>query len=171
MKHRLDKIANGAVVLLCALAIAGVVTRHASKYQSAARQSITNGLKVGMTLPILSTAWRYDNVDSTLAIFLNDRCHACLASTADYRSIGEVAEANSRVRVVGVVTHNAKEISDRLQLSFPVVQVDNFRRFGVNGTPTAILVDRTGNVKDFWVGKFTSTTRKAVQDLVRRKTD
>jgi len=47
------------------------------------------------------------------------------------------------------------------------VHVDDFRRYGVYGTPTIILVDTQGKVRDFWIGKLTDQAKRRIEGFIQ----
>jgi hypothetical protein len=50
--------------------------------------------------------------------------------------------------------------------SLPAV---NYSTLGVTGTPTLVLVDSTGRIVDFWVGKLSEVEQQEVIEAVESR--
>jgi hypothetical protein len=61
-----------------------------------------------------------------------------------------------------------EQYKERNQLDVESVAALNYNALNVNGTPTLILVDSTGRVLEFWVGKLSQEEERQVMEAVGR---
>jgi thioredoxin-related protein len=112
------------------------------------------------------TSVDFSQSDRTLLVVVRSDCRYCTASKPFYAELLKRERATLRaVRVFLVAPLN--------DVNFPSYLADlpfaNDRRLqvstdslGVNGTPTLLLVDRNGRVKETWVGKLPTADELAV---------
>ena len=108
----------------------------------------------------------YGKANKTLLIVVRSGCEFCSASMPFYRRLAETTRDRNDVRVL-IVTRDDTLVAGRYlggyQLQLPVVtSIDVSRALNIAATPTLILVNRTGTVKNVWVGQLSSGREKEV---------
>ena len=100
----------------------------------------------------------YGNSKQTLLIALNTNCSYCRESLPFYRKLVLAnGLANESLRVVAVFPNKAEEVARYAKendLLFDAIADLQFSRYKISGTPTMILVNNSGEVNNFWVGKL-----------------
>jgi hypothetical protein len=163
LSKKIELIANLAVIVVaCLLAIVlvknylftrGRVNEPANTRQSENQSVRTeNQLGKGIHLSSLDVDWKQSN--QTLVLAISSTCHFCTDSAVFYQAL---VQSKKNARVVAVLPQPVEE--GRAYLEKLGVSVDEIRQLpldeiGVRGTPTLLLVDTSGVVKDFWVGKL-----------------
>lgn len=104
--------------------------------------------------------------DKTLLIAISDTCHFCKESQPFYRLLAETSSSKGNlVAVLSMPQLDADKyvhtwISPSIQSVSAPLDV-----LGVHSTPTLLLVDRSGKVRNAWVGKLDDAQQKQVQSL------
>jgi thioredoxin-related protein len=102
----------------------------------------------------------------TLLMFLRKDCHFCEESAGFYRRLEEqVNSAGNGTTLMAVFPAPGAGEDKYLEskgLKIPHCTANAFSRFSVSGTPTLILVDRSGTVKQSWVGKLPAEREEEV---------
>lgn len=163
----LDVLGDIAAILICA----AILLPSAREYLSSRfRPDSAGGPKVGDHFPKLPGI-AYDDAKATVALFLNTRCVACIQSLPDYRQLAnEMAKGHQGARIVGIFGRESREqIAEYQALGFslPMIQVTDFGAYKVSGTPTIVVVDNQGKVKDLWVGRLTSQVTNNLLNLIK----
>lgn len=103
-------------------------------------------------------------------LILQKGCHFCSESAPFYRRIVREASGRTDLRLVAVLpqdVNDAKGYLNDLDVRIEDVKQAYLRGIGVSGTPTLVLVDRTGTMKNLWVGKLTAQGESEVLDSLR----
>lgn len=153
----LDRIANLAVVIGVAvfltLAARGDFSRHVVK------NAHPSPLAAGTSIRLPGVQWPPSQ--DTLVLGISATCHFCKDSLPFYRQLA--AQLQGRVNVVAVLPQEQNEADAFLQRAgvtgVKVVSQD-LGKIGVYATPTLLLVDSTGKVKDSWVGELDADHQK-----------
>jgi predicted transcriptional regulator len=115
------------------------------------------GLEKGKTFAQLSNI-DYSKSDQTLLIALNSTCSYCQESLPLYRRVtSNRVRTDKALRVVGLFPNDAEEVVKYIQqnqLIIDTVAGVDFNALHISGTPTMILVDHNGVVKEFRNGKL-----------------
>ena len=107
----------------------------------------------------------------TLMVVLSTNCRFCTASASLYQQIAQEFSQRQDIKVVAIfpqsVTDAQKYLSDL------GVTIDDVRQVrpdvvGVRGTPTLLLVDKTGTVQKVWTGKLPPEKESEVLAELRR---
>ncbi len=124
----------------------------------------TNRSLVGTTLASLSVKWQ-DN-QQTLVLALSNSCHFCTESAPFYKRL---AQNKGQTRIVAVLPQSLEDgraYLERLRVSVDEIRQLPLNKIGVNGTPTLLLVDSSGVVKNSWIGKLASDQEGSVFDAL-----
>jgi hypothetical protein len=99
----------------------------------------------------------YGRAEMSVLLLLNSRCPACLEGVNEYITLSRLlAERDADVQAFGIFQDESPDRVEKyrgLGFPFPIRQVTDFRRYSVSGTPTIVVVDRIGTIRDFWIGK------------------
>jgi thioredoxin-related protein len=162
LKNYLELITNVAVLLVA------VVTLSAFAFQlfnRAEEPRLQVGLQKGQQLDWLPLS-KVPDKKQTLFIAMSTTCHHCNESVPFYNQLAVTLNRDdSQTTIVGVFPNTQDEVRDyteRQQLKIPTIAAIDLNAFRVQGTPTMILVDHTGKVLDFWVGKLSKDEEQNV---------
>jgi thioredoxin-related protein len=150
MVAKIERIANVAVIVV-ALVMGWVFLKD--RLLTAPPQA--NEVKAGDKLTPLKS-WNWSAHDRTLVLALRKGCHFCEDSAPFYqRLVGKHADHGANVAIVAIFPDPADAVnevvkSEGLQVqALAGVPLDELK---VSGTPTLILVDKTGTVLNAWLG-------------------
>jgi hypothetical protein len=115
---------------------------------------------VGTKLSILDL--HFPTNDQTLVLAISSTCHFCSESAGFYKRI---AQGKNKTRLVAVLPQPVDEGRDYLEkLGVFVDEVKQLplESIGVQGTPTLMLLDRSGTVTKSWIGRLTPEREQTV---------
>jgi len=163
----IEFFANIAIIVVASLLATSLVKNYwinpiptPSISPGTSASSVTN-------LSALQVDWKQSN--QTLVLAVSSTCHFCSESAPFYKTL---ASNKGDTRIVAVLPQSIEE--GRKYLAKLGVMVDDVKhlpleQIGVSGTPSVILVDNSGVVKNFWLGKLTADKERTVLDAVRRQ--
>lgn len=150
MKAKIEVAAN-IVVILLAVVIGSVYLRD----RFSAHGPEPNEVKAGDRLPPLD-GWDWSAHDRSLVLVLKKGCHFCEDSAPFYQRLAaRQQEDRSSTAIVAVFPDAAGTVNEVAQLGglgvrvLPGVPLDALK---VSGTPSLLLVDRSGTVLNAWIG-------------------
>jgi len=150
MKSRLEMVTN-IIVILLAVVIGSVYLKDRFATPSPA----TDEVKAGDKLVSLD-GWDWGAQDRTLVLVLRKGCHFCEDSTPFYqRLVARQQQGESRIPLVAVFPDTgdaAKEVVQSEGLGVHVLAGVSLEKLKVSGTPTVLLVDKSGKVLNAWTG-------------------
>lgn len=162
----IEFLANIAIIIVASLLATSLVKNYwinptlpSTILSKTPASSVTN-------LSALEIDWKQSN--QTLVLAVSSTCHFCSESAPFYKTL---ASNKGDTRIVAVLPQSVEE--GRKYLSKLGVAVDDIKQaplneIGVSGTPSLILVDNSGVVKNFWLGKLSVEKEQIVLDAVRR---
>ena len=167
--RKTELLANVAIIIV-ALLLGGVLVRRylwpggGEAAPTRADPRIPAGTKA--TLP--GVDWAANG--RTLLLVLSRDCRYCTESAPFYRSLARETGGRQDVRLIAVfpqeVAEGRKYLED-LGVSVHEVRQAAPSTTGAGGTPTLILVDGGGVVKNSWVGKLAAPEESEVLNLLR----
>ncbi len=147
MTASLDRIANVALIITCA-----VVTYALIGHLSRTQPNPDAGVQVGGKLDPLP-AVKYDQSQWTAILYVKSTCPYCTDSMGLYRSISALPSRKSGTLRFVAVSTESRTVSSAY-LSQHAVTVDQIVEvLAGRPTPTLVLVDRSGVVRNFWLGR------------------
>jgi peroxiredoxin len=161
-KGSVEVVTNLAVLLVAVV----VLATFAKSYFAGGRSPrLEAGLRKGEAFsPVRGLD--YGGSPLTLLIVMNTNCHYCTESVPFYRKLAEAQRTGGRAaRVVAVFPNDEAEVREYARqtgLDLEKVSGVDFSKLNVGGTPTAILIDSGGTVRDFWVGKLPSESEQQI---------
>ncbi len=164
-----ELLANIAIIIVAVLLGGVLVKRYLLTSDDAFddRNSVSRiaaGTKV--TLPEIDWA----KSDRTLLLVLSKGCRFCSESAPFYQRLVRDTAGRGDVRLVAVLPQDANEgrkYLDELGVTINEIKQSSLDSLGVGGTPTLILVDREGAVRDSWVGKLPPDKESEVLDRLQ----
>jgi thioredoxin-related protein len=150
MKTKIEFVANAVVILLAV--VIGIVF---IKDRFAPSSSEPIEVKVGDKVARIE-GWDFGAHGETLMLVLRKGCHFCEDSAPFYqRLVTQQRQSGSHASIVAVFPDPAdvaKEVVQSEGLAVEAISGVPLERLNVNGTPTLLLVDRTGMVLKAWMG-------------------
>lgn len=158
MKH-LDKIANFAVIV--GVAVFLVLVARSEFHHAGQDPRVLVGKKIN--LPEL----QFPLQRNSLVLALSTTCHFCESSLPFYKTLA--AEMQGKVDLIAVLPQSESEGQKYVEhASLPARVISkNLMTLGVYGTPTVLLVDRTGKIQAEWQGLL---DQKAQDEVIARAT-
>lgn len=157
LKSTLEIATNIAVLLV---AIAALSTLAIIVFLKPPTPNLRLGLEKGKIFAQIPKV-DYGSREQTLLIVLNTNCSYCLESVPFYRRVFDAQPQGSKsLHIVALFPNSAKEAARYVkenQLTVETVADVDLGVLGISGTPTMILVNSRGEVKNFWLGKLSDT--------------
>ena len=128
-----------------------------------------SGPATGTQISLPGINW--NDSEETVVIALSDKCHFCTESAPFYQRLTQELAGSKKVRLVAVFPQEVdagKKYLDGLKVPIGDIAQAQLNSFGVRGTPTLVIVDKSGTVKQAWVGRLTAD--KETEVLSRIKT-
>jgi hypothetical protein len=152
MKRKLE-LAAYAVIGITALGISIWLARPAPTNTAIpSRKPIEAGVELGMP-----SEW--SSQGNTLVLALQRGCHFCAESAPFYKRLGALAGNSKKLHFTAVLPQpvtQSKQYLASLGLEFGDVRQASLGTLRIPGTPTLLLVDSQGVVKNVWVGRLTA---------------
>ena len=164
MFKKLEALANLAIVItalvLCSVLIKKYlwVSRAESAPSATAKpassaKSQKRSIQTGTKVSIPGIDW--GKSPRTVVLALSTTCHFCSESAPFYQKLQP--EKPSELRIVAVLPQSIEDSKNYLnKLGVPVSEVfqASLSSISGSGTPTMMLMDNNGIIKDSWVGKL-----------------
>jgi hypothetical protein len=155
---KLEVSANIAIILLASL-IGVILTKNylwPGKVGGASESRKRNTVQPGTKLSLPDVDWTQNG--QTLIIALSKDCHYCSESASFYQKIVNQRQRES-LKVIAVLpqdTQSGQNYLNSLGVAVDEIRQTSLSSIQVSGTPTLLLVDNIGVVKEVWVGKLPS---------------
>ncbi len=150
MKGKIEATAN-VIVIIFAIVVGSVFLKD----RLAPVAPEPNAVKAGDKLANMD-GWDWGAHEQTLVLGLRKGCHFCEDSAPFYqRLIAEQQQGGSNSIIVAVFPDTADVVKEVMQSEGLGVQAlvgVPLERLKISGTPTLLLVDRSGTVLNAWIG-------------------
>jgi hypothetical protein len=136
--------------------------------QATANTTPRTGPAEGTQLSLAGVNWSESNENVVLA--LSNKCHFCSESAPFYQRLATELAQRKGARLIAVFpqeTDEAKQYLTGLGLQIPDVRKASLGQIGVNGTPTLLIVDGSGKVKQSWMGRLTPERESEVLNRIK----
>jgi len=164
MSKKLETVTNIAIVTVAIIASAVLVKNY---LLSKPRREPPPQIGVGERLALPGVDWAgYGN---TLVLALSPGCDSCSESAPFYRRL-KTDLPNERVHFTAITPATAedgREYLRNLQVDVADVRQVSLRELNIRGTPTLLLVDEQGVVRNVWLGHFSPEKEQEVIDTIR----
>ena len=114
----------------------------------------------------LDIAWNQNG--QTLILALSKNCRFCTESAPFYKQLSKSKGNTHLVVLLPQSVEEGQEYLEQLGVSVDEVQQFSLENIGVSGTPTLLLVDTSGAVKNFWVGKLSPEQEATVLSVLAK---
>lgn len=168
---RLDKVANIALILTCALFIG-----HLARIYYIGRGADPNlqpEIKTGevVKLPGSDTALR-QSAPATLVMALSTHCGFCQDSMPFYQKLAAFKNSSPvNLRLATVMSESKEEAEAYLKkngVTTDIVLSTPMSQIGVNGTPTLLLLDGENRLVQSWVGQLNNSQESEVVSQLQK---
>ena len=150
MKTKIEVAAN-IIVIVFAVVVGSVFLKD----RMAPLAPEADAVKAGDKLTNLD-GWDWGGHDQTLLLGLRKGCHFCEDSAPFYRRlIAQQQQGGSNSTIVAVFPDGAdavKEVVESEGLGVPALAGVPLETLKISGTPTLLLVDKSGTVVNAWIG-------------------
>ena len=149
MKGKIEAAAN-IIVILFAVVVGSVFLKD----RLAPVAPEPNAIKAGDKLANLD-GWDWAAHDQTLVLGLRKGCHFCEDSAPFYQRLTAQQQAGANSTIVAVFPDAAEAVKEVVQsegLRVHALAGVPLERLKISGTPTLLLVDRSGTVMNAWTG-------------------
>jgi len=112
----------------------------------------------------------WEEGDQTIVLALSDHCKYCTESAPFYQKLTRELAERKNVRLVAVFPQEASAGQKYLAgLGVPITEVRqaSLDSVGVRGTPTLLIVDKSGAVKQSWVGRLSPEREAEVLNRIK----
>jgi len=155
--HKKIEIASNIAIITVALLFGSVlVSRYLLPASTPKPVAVEDdGITAGTKLPLADVDW--SKSDKTLLLVLSTTCRYCTESTPFYQKLVQQKAGRGNVRLIAVMPQSINEAQRYLsehKISIDEVRQASLNTINVRGTPTLIVVDRTGAVVQSWAGKL-----------------
>lgn len=127
-----------------------------------------SGPAAGSQISVQGVNW--SESEETVLIALSDTCRFCADSAPFYQKLTSELADRKNVRVVAVFPQEVaqgKKYLDGLNVQVAQVAQASLDSMGVRGTPTLLIVDKSGTVKQSWVGRLTADRESEVLSRIK----
>ncbi len=155
-RRTLEIVANIAIVVVALVILGNFLWSRIRPKQN------LSGPSVGASVSLSGVDWKQNR--STLLMVLQRGCKYCEESVPFYQKLHDQRKGQ-QPRMLAVVPGEPTQIER--YLADQGVRTDGILNasladLNVSGTPTLLLVDETGGIKDVWVGKLDENREKEV---------
>src|SRR6185295_19263171 len=164
MTKRFESVTNIAILIAALIASVVLVRNY---LLSGPGRRLPPQVAVGETFALTDVDWKGNG--NTLVLALAPGCDSCSESAPFYRRL--MAElAAQRIHVTAVLPESVEESREylrNLNVEIGDVRQGSFELLKIRGTPTLILVDEQGVVRNVWLGRFPPDKEQQVIDILR----
>jgi thioredoxin-related protein len=154
---KLNKQLNLAVnlAIIVVLVLVGIVFAKNLLSVRSTGQNRDYRVPAGSKISLPGVDWASNQ--QTLVLVLEKKCPYCRESAPFYQQLAREAGQKRRVRLIAVLPQDvgeAKEYLSSLNVPIDEVRQSSVEALGVKGTPTLILLNEKGEVRQSWPGKL-----------------
>lgn len=171
LAKRIEFIANLSIIIVAILLSSVLIKNHLftnHKIQntnpvSKADTQVQKGTKI--SLPDVD----WQKHEQTLLLALSTTCRYCSESNVFYQQLTK--ERSNNTGIIAILPQSIEESKKYLEshgVSVDEIKQARLDSIGVSSTPTVILVDSSGTVKDSWIGKLLKTDEAQVLSQVKQ---
>lgn len=159
ISKKIELAANLAILVVsCLLAIALVKAYFVNE----------SGEEVRSTPSVASLGIAWNQNGQTLILALSRNCRFCTESAPFYKKLSQSKGNTHLVALLPQSVEEGQEYLEKLGVSVDEVKQFSLEKIGVRGTPTLLLVDTSGVVKNFWVGKLSPEQEAIVLSVLAK---
>ncbi len=166
ISKKIELTANVAIIIVaCLLAIVLVKQYFLGKpSEQDVRQQMDSEPVSRPTVASLDINWKQNK--QTLILAISSSCHFCTESAPFYKKLFQNKGDTHLVALLPQPVEEGRKYLESLGVSVDEVKQLSLDQIGVHGTPSLLLVDASGVVKNFWVGRLPPDQERAVLDVL-----
>jgi thioredoxin-related protein len=154
MFKKIELFANIAIIVVALILGVVLVKRYLFTNTQSATPTASR-IQPGTKVQMADVDW--SKSPQTLVLVISDTCHFCTESAGFYQRLAQEKTKHEGTRMIAVLPQDVSR--GQAYLSKLGVAVDEVRQsplsaIGVAGTPTLLLIDGKGVLKQSWVGKL-----------------
>jgi thioredoxin-related protein len=174
ISKKIELVANIAIlVVACLLGIVLVKNYLLTKPSELIETTINDSagskrqpsIKIGQQLTIADI--KFPTRGQTLILAISSTCHFCTESAPFYKKLAQMKGAARLIVLMPQAVEDGRKYLDKMGVSVDEVRQLPLDRIGVQGTPTLILLDSSGVVRDLWTGFLPPEAQLAVLKAVK----
>jgi hypothetical protein len=149
---RIEVSANLAIVIIAVL-VGTTFIKTRLENRPGLTRAVRGVLTPGSQISLNGVNWKSSG--QTLLLVLSAGCHFCSQSADFYKRLVSRTTENSKTKLIAVLPQDIDTAKRYLgQLGLPIQTILSLppSSVGATGTPTLILVDKQGRVKNSWLG-------------------
>jgi hypothetical protein len=159
ISKKIELAANLAIVVVsCLLAVALVKAYFLN--ESSKEETLTPSV-ASLDIP-------WNQKEQTLILALSRNCRFCTESAPFYKRLSQSKGNTHLVALLPQPVDEGREYLEQLGVSVDEVKQFSLEKIGVGGTPTLLLVDTSGVVKNSWVGKLSPEQEATVLSVLAK---
>jgi len=105
----------------------------------------------------------------TLILALSNTCHFCTESAPFYKRVAQMRPNTRLIAVLPQSVRDGQRYLAKLGVSVDEVTQLNLDKIGVLGTPTIVLIDNDGVIRQSWVGKLSPDGERSVLNALQER--
>lgn len=155
MFKKIELLANVAIIVVALILGVVLVKRYLLSDQQSAVAPSPARIQPGTKVALTGVDW--SKTGQTLVLVVSDTCHFCTESAGFYQRLAEQKAKQAGTRLIAVLPQDVSRgqaYMSKLGVAVDEVQQSPLNALGVSGTPTLLLVDNQGIVKESWLGKL-----------------
>lgn len=149
------ELVTNVIVILLALMLGGILLkRFVLNKEPAIRPPVVASV-LGKKIQLPNIDW--SRSERHLVLVLQKDCRFCTESAPFYQKIITTLNQRLDVQLIAALPQPVSESKDYLYglgVAVSEIRQADPSSLGATGTPTLLLVDRSGTVRDVWVGKL-----------------
>lgn len=153
-----ELLANIAIIVVALLLGGVLVKRYLLPGSSApSARNIDPRIPAGTKASLTGVDWAKNG--QTLLLVLSNNCHFCTESAPFYQRLTRETAGRPDIHLIALFPQEVEEgrkYLDNLGVPINEIRQASPGSTGASGTPTLILVDANGVVKNSWVGKLSA---------------
>lgn len=170
VSRAIDPALNMAIILVSVLVVVAFIRAGHLRSSAPADQPKRSNDPIGRQVFVEGIDW--SKSEQTLLLFLSTKCGYCKQSEPFYHRLNNPPIDHQAVRLIAVFPYPKQTGKEYLESAHIVV--DDVRQgpstdLKVRGTPTLVLIDRRGVVRNEWVGALSPDQEAEVMSLLRAK--
>jgi hypothetical protein len=159
LSKKIELVANLAILIVSCLLAVVLVKAY---FLNEAPKEVTSMPSVAS----LDIPWNQNG--PTLILALSKNCRFCTESAPFYKQLSQSKRNTHLVALLPQSVAEGREYLEKLGVSVDEVKQFSLDKIGVNGTPTLLLVDTSGVVKNSWVGKLSPEQEATVLSVLAK---
>lgn len=168
MYKKIELLANISIIVVALLIGTVLVKRYLLPDSRSAAGPSAPRLQPGTKVQLPGVDWGKSG--QTLVLALSDTCHFCTESAGFYQRLAEERAKQVGLRIIAVLPQDVSRgqaYLGKLGVAADDIKQSQLDAINVRGTPTLLLIDDKGALKESWVGKLPPDKEAEVLNRLR----